>query len=67
MSTESEHVPLMSWPKGEDAHALRQRLLEQRIVLLGGSLDDAAASDLISEMLLLSSADTGSEIHLYIN
>ena len=57
----------MSWPKGELNHALRQRLLEQRILLLGGSLDDEVASELISEMLLLSSADPRAEIRLYIN
>lgn len=67
MSTQFEHEPLMSWPKGEDSNALRQRLLEQRIVLLGGSLDDDAASELISELLLLSSADPRAEIRLYIN
>jgi ATP-dependent Clp protease, protease subunit len=57
----------MSWPKGEDSDVLRQRLLEQRILLLGGPLDDAATSDLIGEMLLLSSAEPRSEIRLYIN
>lgn len=57
----------MSWPKDEGSNALRQRLLEQRILLLGGSLDDEAASDLISEMLLLSSSDPRSEIRLYVN
>lgn len=67
MSTQFEHEPLMSWPKGEDSNALRQRLFEQRIVLLGGSLDDDAASELISELLLLSSADPRAEIRLYIN
>lgn len=67
MSTQFEHEPLMSWPKGEDGNALRQRLLDQRIVLLGGSLDDDAASELISELLLLSSADPRAEIRVYIN
>jgi ATP-dependent Clp protease protease subunit len=57
----------MSWPKGEGSNALRQRLLEQRIILLGGSLDDEAASELISEILLLSSADPRSEIRIYVN
>jgi ATP-dependent Clp protease, protease subunit len=57
----------MSWPNGEANLALRQRLLEQRILLLGGSLDDEAANDLISEMLLLSSAQPRAEIRLYIN
>jgi ATP-dependent Clp protease protease subunit len=67
MTTQFEHEPLMSWPKGDDSNALRQRLLEHRIVLLGGSLDDDAASELISELLLLSSADPRAEIRLYIN
>jgi ATP-dependent Clp protease protease subunit len=67
MRTGSARGPLMSWPRGENTEALRQRLLEQRIVLLGGTLDEAAAGDLIGEMLLLSSADPRSEIRLYIN
>jgi ATP-dependent Clp protease protease subunit len=67
MTTEFELEPLMSWPIGEGSDALRQRLLEQRIVLLGGSLDDEPASELISQLLLLSSADPRTEIRLYIN
>ena len=58
---------MMSWPKDEDTDALGQRLLAQRILLLGGPLDGAATADLISGMLLLSSADPRSEIRLYIN
>lgn len=57
----------MSWPQDEDAEALGQRLLEQRILLLGGPLDDEGTADLISQMLLLSSVDPRSEIRLYIN
>jgi ATP-dependent Clp protease protease subunit len=47
--------------------ALQERLLQQRIVLLGGPLDGAASDDLISQMLLLSSMDPRSEVRLYIN
>jgi ATP-dependent Clp protease protease subunit len=67
MRIQSEHGPVTAGPEGADRDALRQRLLEQRIVLLGGPLDDTSSGDLIAEMLLLSSADPRSEIRLYIN
>jgi ATP-dependent Clp protease, protease subunit len=67
MRLKSGEGPSMSWPPGEERGALRQRLLEQRILLLGGPLDDEAAADLISGLLLLSSADPRAEIRLYIN
>lgn len=67
MRIQSEHGSPMSGPERADREVLRQRLLEQRIVLLGGPLDETSSSDLISEMLLLSSSDPRSEIRLYIN
>jgi ATP-dependent Clp protease protease subunit len=54
-------------PEGAGADALGHRLLAQRILLLGGPLDDAASGQLIGQMLLLSSADPRSEVRLYVN
>jgi ATP-dependent Clp protease, protease subunit len=67
MKIESQHGPATFGPEGPDGEGLKHRLLEQRILLLGGPLDEAASSELISSMLLLSSADPRSEIRLYIN
>jgi ATP-dependent Clp protease protease subunit len=67
LSIQSEHWPPEGGSGSRDYEPLEQRLLEQRIVLLGTALDDVAAGDLIGQMLLLSSADPSSEIRLYIN
>ncbi|GAB3915790.1 ATP-dependent Clp protease proteolytic subunit 3 [Microlunatus endophyticus] len=46
---------------------LVQRLLEQRIVLLGQPVDDAIANRLCAQLLLLSAEDSKADISLYIN
>jgi ATP-dependent Clp protease protease subunit len=67
MTTEAKHEPLMSGPQGEAGDSLRQRLLDQRVLLLSGPLTDEVATELVGGMLLLGSADPGAEIRLYIN
>ncbi|HEX5497161.1 MAG TPA: ATP-dependent Clp protease proteolytic subunit, partial [Mycobacteriales bacterium] len=44
-----------------------ERLLWQRIVLLGSTVDDAAANRISAQMLLLAAEDPAKEIRLYIN
>ncbi|QGN35750.1 ClpP family protease [Microlunatus sp. Gsoil 973] len=46
---------------------LVQRLLEQRIVVLGQLVDDAIANRLCTQLLLLSAEDPKADISLYIN
>jgi ATP-dependent Clp protease protease subunit len=53
--------------RGERAYDIYSRLLKDRIVLLGGPLDDEAANLIIAQMLFLSNEDTKSDIHFYIN
>lgn len=43
------------------------RLLDQRILLLGDAVDDTSANRLVAQLLLLSADDPESDICLYIN
>jgi ATP-dependent Clp protease protease subunit len=53
--------------RGERAYDIYSRLLKDRIVFVGGPIDDAAANLIIAQMLFLSNEDTKTDIHLYIN
>ncbi|MEV0408603.1 ATP-dependent Clp protease proteolytic subunit [Actinoallomurus sp. NPDC050550] len=44
-----------------------QRLLRERIIVLGQEVDDEIANRICAEMLLLSAEDRNRDIHLYIN
>jgi len=62
-------VPIVIEKSGrtERAYDIYSRLLKDRIVFLGGVLDDAAANLIIAQMLFLSNEDTKKDIHFYIN
>ncbi|WP_131737825.1 ATP-dependent Clp protease proteolytic subunit [Actinomadura roseirufa] len=49
------------------AEPVFQRLLRQRIIVLGQEVDDAIANRICGEMLLLSAEDRTRDIHLFIN
>ena len=51
----------------ERAYDIYSRLLKDRIVFLGGAVDDTTANLIIAQMLFLSNEDTKSDIHFYIN
>jgi len=53
--------------RGERAYDIYSRLLKDRIVFLGGPIDDAAANLIIAQMLFLSNEDSKTDIHLYVN
>ena len=53
--------------RGERAYDIYSRLLKDRIVFIGGPIDDAAANLVIAQMLFLSNEDTKSDINFYIN
>ena len=53
--------------RGERAYDIYSRLLKDRIVFLGGPVDDAVANLIVAQMLFLSNEDSKSDIHFYIN
>lgn len=52
---------------GERAYDIYSRLLRERIVFLGGPIDDAVANTVIAQLLFLQSEDSKKDISLYIN
>ena len=51
--------------RGERAYDIYSRLLKDRIIFLGGPIDDNVANVVIAQLLFLESEDK--DIHLYIN
>jgi len=54
-------------PQGERAFDIYSRLLKERIVFLGGPIDDDVANIVIAQLLFLQSDDPKKDISLYIN
>lgn len=52
---------------GERAYDIYSRLLRERIVFLGGPIDDVVANLIIAQLLFLQSEDPKKDISLYIN
>lgn len=69
MTVNQNLVPIVIEKSGrtERAYDIYSRLLKDRIVFLGGSIDDAAANLIIAQMLFLSNEDSKTDIHFYIN
>ncbi|MCD4688880.1 MAG: ATP-dependent Clp endopeptidase proteolytic subunit ClpP [Desulfuromonadaceae bacterium] len=53
--------------RGERAYDIYSRLLKDRIIFLGGPIDDHLANVIIAQLLFLESEDSEKDIHLYIN
>ena len=53
--------------KGERAYDIWSRLLKERIIFLGGPVEDDIANLIIAQLLFLDSEDPEKEISLYIN
>ena len=53
--------------RGERAYDIYSRLLKDRIIFLGGPVDDETANLVVAQMLFLSNEDPKSDIHFYIN
>jgi len=54
-------------PRGERAFDIYSRLLKERIVFLGGTIDDEFANLVIAQLLFLEAEDPKRDITLYIN
>ena len=53
--------------RGERAYDIYSRLLKDRIIFLGGPIDDHIANLVIAQLLFLEAEDPEKDIHLYIN
>ena len=65
----SYYVPLVveNSSRGERAYDIYSRLLKERIIFLGGPIDDSVANVVVAQLLFLESEDPDKDIHLYIN
>ena len=53
--------------RGERSYDIFSRLLKDRIVFLGGEIDDDTANLVVAQMLFLEMEDPDQDIMLYIN
>jgi ATP-dependent Clp protease protease subunit len=53
--------------RGERSYDIYSRLLKERIIFLGGSIDDNVANLVIAQLLFLEAEDPDKDVHLYIN
>ncbi|MCI0499856.1 MAG: ATP-dependent Clp protease proteolytic subunit [Planctomycetales bacterium] len=69
MALNSHLVPIVieQSGRGERAYDIYSRLLKDRIIFLGGPVDDDAANLVIAQMLFLSNENDETDIHFYIN
>ncbi len=54
-------------PRGERAYDIYSRLLKERIIFLGGPINDQVANSIIAQLLFLASENSQKDIQLYIN
>ncbi len=69
MAVNEQLVPIVieKTGRGERAYDIFSRLLKDRIIFLGGPVNDSVANLMIAQMLFLSNEDSKSDIHFYIN
>ena len=53
--------------QGERSYDIYSRLLEDRIIMLCGEIDDNLASSIVSQLLFLAATDSEKDISIYIN
>jgi ATP-dependent Clp protease, protease subunit len=52
---------------GERAYDIYSRLLKERIIIVGGVVDDYMANSIVAQLLFLASKDADKDIQMYIN
>ncbi len=69
MTASNNLVPIVieKTGRGERAYDIYSRLLKDRVIFLGGGVDDDSANLIIAQMLFLSNEDSENDIHFYIN
>ena len=67
--TNSFFVPMVveQSSRGERAFDIYSRLLNERIIFLGGPIDDNLANIIVAQILFLESVDKEKDINLYVN
>jgi ATP-dependent Clp protease, protease subunit len=53
--------------KGERSYDIFSRLLKDRIIFIGGPIDDVVANLVVAQMIFLEAEDPDKDIYLYIN
>lgn len=53
--------------QGERAYDIYSRLLKDRIIFLGGEVEDSMANTVVAQLLFLEAEDPDKDIYLYIN
>ena len=53
--------------RGERSYDIYSRLLRDRIIFVGGGIDDAMANVIVAQLLFLSNEDPNSDINIYVN
>ena len=61
------HTVLEKTEGGERAYDIYSRLLKERIIFLGGPINDQVASLIVAQLLFLEHQDSKKDIKLYIN
>ena len=70
MSVENNHlVPIVveQTGRGERSYDIYSRLLKDRIIFIGGGVDDTMANLVVAQLLFLSNEDPDADISIYIN
>ncbi len=52
---------------GERTYDIYSRLLKDRIIFVGATIDDALANSIVAQLLFLQAEDPEKDIHMYIN
>ena len=65
----SQLIPMVveQTSRGERSYDIYSRLLKERIVFIGGPIDDYMANLVIAQLLFLQSEDPNKDINIYIN
>ena len=53
--------------KGERSYDIYSRLLEDRIIMLSGEIDDATANTVVAQLIYLEGKDPDKDVSIYIN
>ena len=69
MTTKAALIPMVveKTGSGERAYDIYSRLLKDRIVFVGGEIDDDSANAVVAQLLFLQAQDPEKEVAMYIN